>query len=289
MCLVGCLYFARWTVSGRARMGRGEKAAAQVRGRRAQTGRWHRRQRFTCRQALQQPRVGHGKLSRSCRPALALPRLPTQTKVMPSHWYLAPDAVPREYDPSEPVVVAITNFVTSFILYSAPRAGPLQPPGFALALGGARVTADTARSCVWPHRKRTHAQIAPTLEPSRLPHPHQPVRLDRDGQGGAGLCVHRPRPQHVPRRDQHAGGGAHLQPQRGGARDAQPARSAGVLSPRGTSNWEGREPCCSAFGAFTATSKCSPCLSADPPLPRNENPYRSWAWSTRCSPTRPAP
>ena len=40
---------------------------------------------------------------------------------MPSHWYLAPETVPRQYDPSEPVVVAVTNFVTSFILYSACR------------------------------------------------------------------------------------------------------------------------------------------------------------------------
>lgn len=37
---------------------------------------------------------------------------------MPNHWYLAPDVVPREYDPSGPVVVAVTNFITAFILYS---------------------------------------------------------------------------------------------------------------------------------------------------------------------------
>jgi len=37
---------------------------------------------------------------------------------MPSHWYLAPHFVPQEYDPAKPVVVAITNFITSFILYS---------------------------------------------------------------------------------------------------------------------------------------------------------------------------
>lgn len=37
---------------------------------------------------------------------------------MPSHWYLAPRMVPREYDPSQPVIVAVTNFITSFILYS---------------------------------------------------------------------------------------------------------------------------------------------------------------------------
>jgi hypothetical protein len=44
---------------------------------------------------------------------------------MPHHWYLAPDRVPQEYDPQQPIVVAITNFITSFILYSAfkPLAG----------------------------------------------------------------------------------------------------------------------------------------------------------------------
>eukprot|EP00878_Enallax_costatus_P006567 GHUV01006885.1.p1 GENE.GHUV01006885.1~~GHUV01006885.1.p1 ORF type:complete len:874 (+),score=262.00 GHUV01006885.1:436-3057(+) len=45
-------------------------------------------------------------------------------KYMPQHWYLAPEAwrgnpqaVPREYDGSQPGVVAVTNFITSFILY----------------------------------------------------------------------------------------------------------------------------------------------------------------------------
>jgi hypothetical protein len=37
---------------------------------------------------------------------------------MAAHWYLEPDAAPREYDPSQPVIVAVTNFITSFILYS---------------------------------------------------------------------------------------------------------------------------------------------------------------------------
>lgn len=37
---------------------------------------------------------------------------------MPAHWYLAPDQVPKEYDPSNPVVVGVTNFITAFILYS---------------------------------------------------------------------------------------------------------------------------------------------------------------------------
>lgn len=36
---------------------------------------------------------------------------------MPLHWYLAPDRVPREYDGSRPGIVAVTNFITSFILY----------------------------------------------------------------------------------------------------------------------------------------------------------------------------
>lgn len=39
---------------------------------------------------------------------------------MPAHWYLGSHAVPREYDPSQPVIVGVTNFITSFILYSEP-------------------------------------------------------------------------------------------------------------------------------------------------------------------------
>ncbi|GBF89503.1 phospholipid-transporting ATPase [Raphidocelis subcapitata] len=34
------------------------------------------------------------------------------------HWYLATWGVPSEYDPAHPVVVAVTNFITAFILYS---------------------------------------------------------------------------------------------------------------------------------------------------------------------------
>lgn len=39
------------------------------------------------------------------------------TRVMPQHWYLAPFEVPTEYESDQPVVVAVTNFITSFILY----------------------------------------------------------------------------------------------------------------------------------------------------------------------------
>lgn len=50
-------------------------------------------------------------------------------KYMPLHWYLAPeylspefyepggDGIPKEYDGSQPGIVAVTNFITSFILY----------------------------------------------------------------------------------------------------------------------------------------------------------------------------
>lgn len=43
---------------------------------------------------------------------------PPQARSSPAHWYLAPDNVPREYDPRHPVTVAVTNFITAFILYS---------------------------------------------------------------------------------------------------------------------------------------------------------------------------
>ena len=46
---------------------------------------------------------------------------------MPAHWYLDPHHVPREYDPSKPVLVAVTNFITSFILYSEPDHEGPQP------------------------------------------------------------------------------------------------------------------------------------------------------------------
>jgi len=36
---------------------------------------------------------------------------------MPDHWYLQPDNVPKEYNGSKPGIVAVTNFITSFILY----------------------------------------------------------------------------------------------------------------------------------------------------------------------------
>jgi hypothetical protein len=38
---------------------------------------------------------------------------------MPLHWYLAPDMVADavEYNPARPVIVGVTNFITSFILY----------------------------------------------------------------------------------------------------------------------------------------------------------------------------
>jgi hypothetical protein len=39
-------------------------------------------------------------------------------RYMPDHWYLGSDSVlPREYDGSNPGVVAVTNFITAFILY----------------------------------------------------------------------------------------------------------------------------------------------------------------------------
>eukprot|EP00879_Flechtneria_rotunda_P010836 GHRR01011325.1.p1 GENE.GHRR01011325.1~~GHRR01011325.1.p1 ORF type:complete len:1369 (+),score=416.83 GHRR01011325.1:1346-5452(+) len=36
---------------------------------------------------------------------------------MPQHWYLAPNEAPREYDSAQPGIVAVTNFITAFILY----------------------------------------------------------------------------------------------------------------------------------------------------------------------------
>jgi hypothetical protein len=39
-------------------------------------------------------------------------------RYMPDHWYLGGDlSLPREYDGSKPGVVAVTNFITAFILY----------------------------------------------------------------------------------------------------------------------------------------------------------------------------
>jgi hypothetical protein len=39
-------------------------------------------------------------------------------RYMPDHWYLGGDNfLPREYDGTKPGVVAVTNFITAFILY----------------------------------------------------------------------------------------------------------------------------------------------------------------------------
>jgi hypothetical protein len=39
-------------------------------------------------------------------------------RYMPDHWYLGGDnLLPREYDGTKPGVVAVTNFITAFILY----------------------------------------------------------------------------------------------------------------------------------------------------------------------------
>lgn len=43
-------------------------------------------------------------------------------RYMPDHWYLGGDtSLPREYDGSKPGVVAVTNFITAFILYGEQR------------------------------------------------------------------------------------------------------------------------------------------------------------------------
>lgn len=40
------------------------------------------------------------------------------SRYMTKHWYLGPGPnVPREYDSSKPGIVAVTNFITAFILY----------------------------------------------------------------------------------------------------------------------------------------------------------------------------
>jgi hypothetical protein len=61
----------------------------------------------------------------SCMPHPGL-----KTHYMAAHWYLKPDQAPREYDPSQPVVVAVTNFITAFILYSEPRLLGLNDAGW---------------------------------------------------------------------------------------------------------------------------------------------------------------
>jgi hypothetical protein len=69
------------------------------------------------------PRAAYCMRDRRPRPrpaclGLLPPPLHTQANASPSHWYLKPDNVPEEYNPTQPVVVGVTQFITAFILYS---------------------------------------------------------------------------------------------------------------------------------------------------------------------------
>ena len=115
MCLLGCLYFAYWTV--RTRMvvvvlllllllllpSCLAVVAATI--------------TAPLRPRSNRPCASISSLASShLKPPLPL-HIP-QAKVSPAHWYLLPTDAPREYDASQPGAVAATNFVTAFILYS---------------------------------------------------------------------------------------------------------------------------------------------------------------------------
>ncbi len=145
---------------------------------------------------------------------------------MPKNWYLMPEARTMQYDPSYPVGVAGANFITSFILYGG---SPSPLPYCSYHALPATLQAHCALwvnicplpavpTCTPTSRTPTHTPLTPTLytltHPCRLPDPHLPVRVHRDGQDLPVHGVHQQGPQPVPPGDGHARTGAHLQPQR---------------------------------------------------------------------------